>query len=315
MAKHVLFGKGFEFAVLDAFRCALAGEGVHVDVRDTEAYRTASGAFLALDSKAQAAYKAAALAAFKVIEPLEPRLSNGSAALVLRIQEDAHGQHGDVRDIVCIRSAEGWEIGISCKHNHEALKHPRVTRDADFGADWVGVPCSGEFKRKIAAVMDVVEPWEGTPWNTHPDKQEAVYRPVVEAYAEEMARLCSTSASVPARLVGYFFGVQDFYKVIAQDSTATTKVMAFNLTGTLGQPAAGGKKPVAKVRQISLPSRLIEVVKKSSTTLLLTFDGGWAISMRLHNAETMVRRTGLKWDVQLRGMPPDMFIHVQPWQP
>ena len=315
----VLAGKGFEFAVLDAFRDALARDGVHVTVCDTAAYKTAASAFAALTGDVQADYKAAALAAFKVIAPLEPHLSTGSAALVLRIQDDGQGQKGDVRDVVCIRSAEGWEVGISCKHNHEALKHPRVTRAADFGAAWVGVPCSQTFCDAIARVMDVVEAWEGTAWREHPDKLEAVYRPVLEAYAAEVARLCNTSADVPARLVGYFFGVQDFYKVIAKDkrargSAGMTKVMAFNLGGTLGQ-AAAGKRPLHKVRQIALPSRLIEVTMKkgSRTTLLLTFSDGWAISMRLHSADTLVKKTGLKWDVQLQGLPPEMLVQSQPW--
>ena len=320
-ASNTIRGKAFEYATLIAFRDALKRDGVAVWVEEHDAYMTAKRAFDVLDDGARRDYMAAADTAVDIIRPLEPRLSVPSAggSLTLRIQTDAQGQAGDVRDIVFIRSSEGWEIGISCKHNHEALKHPRVRRDADFGSDWIGVPCSREFLGRIRSVMDILEDRVGKPWCSFGDTHEVIYKPVIEAYIDEIRRMCGSSEGAPAKLVGYFFGVQDFYKVIAKDRRGVgraglTKVMAFNLNGSLGRDAKG-KKALHAIRRTSLPSRLVEIRPKAgtSTTLEMIFDGGWTISMRLHSADSRIKLTGLKWDIQLIGMPTGLYEQERPW--
>lgn len=245
-----------------------------------------------------------------MIRPLEPKLSSHGSLLKLQIQTDSKGQKGDVRDVVCIRDEEGWEIGFSCKHNHEALKHPRITEGMDFSYDWGGIPCSEKFKQAISKALEPVNIWaeNGDCWRHHSDVvHDLVYLPILEAFVDEIRRLCNIDESVPSKLLGYFFGVEDFYKIIAKDkrrngTPGTTKVMAFNINGTLGQ-ASSGVRPLHSVKRIKMPS----------TTILITFDENWSVSMRLHNADSKVKRTGLKWDVQLKGMPADMYQQEQPW--
>ena len=89
----------------------------------------------------------AAYAAVRVVKRLEPQLwnPNGNEPLYLSIQADSAGMRGDVRDVVCLRKQNGWEIGFSCKHNHHAVKHSRLSDTIDFGKEWVGVPCSKEY--------------------------------------------------------------------------------------------------------------------------------------------------------------------------
>lgn len=318
---NTLKGKGFEYAVLEAFRNLLGEYGAKVEVEISDAYRTAERSYAKLDNKAQLDYMAAAFAGVKIIEPLEPRLvvSEYEDPIVLSIQSDARGQQGDVRDIVCARSSEGWAIGVSCKHNHEALKHPRITRDADFGTTWIGTPSSAKFLEAIFKVVDTIEEWDGSRWRDHHDKHDVIYQPVLDAYVLEIGRLCSIDVDAPRKLVKYFFGTDDFYKLIAKDRrgegvAGRTKVMAFNMYGTLGH-SAKGKRSLHSIPQIKMPTRLIEVCikPKSKTTLLMTFDEGWTISMRLHSADTKVKRTGLKWDVQLVGMPNGLYEQEQPW--
>lgn len=64
----------------------------------------------------------------RIIKRLEPQLTepNGNEPLFLSLQADAEGIKGDVRDVLCIRKKNGWEIGLSCKHNHHAVKHSRL---------------------------------------------------------------------------------------------------------------------------------------------------------------------------------------------
>lgn len=323
MASNVVTGKAFEYATLAAFRHMLQKLGVDVAVEKSPALDTAKQAYLDLGDAARADYRDAALAGAAMVVPLEPGLFVCDAAdpLHVGIQADARGQAGDVRDVVFSRPGRGWEVGVSCKHNHEALKHPRVTEGADFGADWIGVPCSGDFLGRIAAVMQTVRLWESqkTKWRDHDDKQDVVYVPVVDAFADEIRRLCAEEREAPARLVRYFFGTNDFYKVIAQDrrqpgDAGITRVLPFNMGGTLGRQL-GDARPLYQLPRTMLPSRLIEVrrCEGSKTTLQMIFDRGWAVSMRLHSADSRVKRTGLKWDVQLVGMPHDVQPQVRPW--
>ncbi len=66
---------------------------------------------------------------------LEPRLYNSLNAtdiLELEIMADSAGQEGDVRDILTIRAVQKWEIGVSAKNNHKAVKHSRLSKNIDF---------------------------------------------------------------------------------------------------------------------------------------------------------------------------------------
>ena len=51
-------------------------------------------------------------------------------------EKDGQGVKGDVRDIVIKRKNIEWEIGLSIKHNHDAVKHSRLSHKLDFGNEW-----------------------------------------------------------------------------------------------------------------------------------------------------------------------------------
>ena len=63
----------------------------------------------------------------------EPRIiENDGEFLDLYIQQDEEGEKGDVRDIIVARKTLKWEIGLSIKHNHFAVKHSRLSPTIDF---------------------------------------------------------------------------------------------------------------------------------------------------------------------------------------
>ena len=68
------------------------------------------------------------------------------------------------------------------------------------------------------------------------------------------------------------------------------------------------------VKPITLPEEIVEVrVKpKSKTTLEIYFDQ-WIITMRLHNADTKIGRTSLKFDVQIKAQPRKVMGTILPW--
>ena len=91
-------------------------------------------------------FQLSADSAVDAILQLEPMLSEDNPdVLTLEFQPDRAGIQGDVRDIVIKRDAIEWEIGLSVKHNHEAVKHSRLSHKLDFGNEWFGIPCSQRY--------------------------------------------------------------------------------------------------------------------------------------------------------------------------
>lgn len=325
MAKQTLNGKAFEYACLKAMQDKLVLLGKSVSVDDTPAYQTVAAKFAELSNEEQIKYMDAAKAAIKIIFPLEPKIENENGELFLAVNADAaaQGADGDVRDVLCIRFKgldNEWQIGLSCKHNHEALKHPRITADKDFGKNWIGISNSREFIEEISGTIDELISYmnQGVLWKdiapTDEEKQEKYYVPILTAYKNEIERLCKNYDNVPEKLLSYFFGSKDFYKVIMKESQKLTEVEAFNMNGTLGMKS-GNIKPLTRIQTIKMPTRLIEASFKenSKTSIILVFDGGWTISMRLHNKDKKVKLTSLAWDVQLVGLPTGTYVNTRSW--
>lgn len=325
-AKHTLNGKAFEYACLVAFENKLKEQDKSVAIEIDDAFNTAKSKFEALDEKSQDNYLKAAETAVKIITPLEPQIEYGEGTLYLSINTDsiAKGPQGDVRDVMCIRlknSENGWEVGFSCKHNHEGLKHPRITEAKDFGKAWLGYPCSQDFITKMDNIMSSLKTLEdkGALWRDIEDKFGRYYRPVLDAFIEEIQKLCEVHPDAPERFLKYFFGADDFYKIIAKEGKKQTTVEGFNMNGTLNRPAPG-HKPIAKIAQLHMPTKLYDVSYKkkrdgmlSDTTIVMTFDEGWAISMRLHNKDDVIKLTGLSFEVELVGLANGMYSDTRSW--
>ncbi len=302
-------GKAFEYACIESLRTAFApSQKVHV--MDSNQLRTARKCYWSIESGKRADMRLAAEAMGRVIVRLEPKLENFKPGdvLTLALQSDERGQAGDVRDVLCMRINENWEIGLSCKHNHAAVKHSRLAMNLDFGRKWVQVPCSLEYFTAVNPVFRMLERMrdEGRKcghrafWRNLADKENTVYKPILDAFIEEVRRIDNVlDGKLAPRLVHYLLGENDFYKIIANDSERSTRIEAYNLKGTLGQSAKGVKSLYGK-SQLKLPSRIIEIRYKdgSINTVELTCDKGWQFSLRIHNASSEIEPS-LKFDVQL----------------
>jgi len=145
----------------------------------------------------------AASAAINTLIDLEPRLSHGidpSDYLQLEIVADAEGQSGDVRDVLAIRSLQKWEIGISAKNNHKAVKHSRLSRDIDFGKKWLNSPCSNTYFSEINIIFDVLNDYkiasESTKkWSSLGNYHDTVYLPILNSFKNELLKICEFVSS------------------------------------------------------------------------------------------------------------------------
>ncbi|MFP3155089.1 HaeIII family restriction endonuclease [Lachnospiraceae bacterium ZAX-1] len=318
MAVQTQQGKAFEYACLKALYHDLSDMQEMV-IEDSDALETARRFYKELDTVAIHKMDKGARAAVKIVKRLEPLLENpdDNTPLYLAIQEDAKGKSGDVRDIVCIRKQNGWEIGFSCKHNHTAVKHSRLSQTIDFGKQWFGKACSQAYFVEISPVFQrllmyriALKKWEGLT-----DKENIAYVPILSAFMKELKRLDKKYPEViPGELVQYLLGRNDFYKIITDESRNITTIQAYNLFGTLNQ-ASKKVKPIQKVHQLLLPTKFYDISYKkgSRTTIIVTCDGGWSFSFRIHNASKAVEPS-LKFDIQLTGIPPQLHTQVEPWK-
>jgi hypothetical protein len=314
MASQTINGKAFEYALLFEFYERLKTI-TSVSISENEPFQNAIGCFDSFIEEEQDTFRITASAAINFLIDIEPRLSNGISKediLVLEIVSDLTGQTGDVRDVLIIRSLQKWEIGISAKNNHRAVKHSRLSLNIDFGEKWLGVPCSQNYFDEIKPIFDMLTDLKAkdksTKWTSIESMHQVVYIPILNAFRKELLRLDKENPSIVAEnLVQYLIGNEDFYKVIKGNKKV--EIQAYNLNGTLNLPFES-VKPKAKIPKLKLPSRLIEIVYQdnSTTTLLVSLNEGWQISFRIHNASSTIEPS-LKFDINLVSAPHTLFTN------
>lgn len=318
MSTQTQRGKAFEYACLNALANYL-NNNQEIKIEDTDAYRTAKCFYEELDAMSIINMDKGANAAAKIITRLEPLLEHpdSNSPLYLTIQEDAKGISGDVRDIVCSRKQSRWKIGISCKHNHTAVKHSRLSNTIDFGRMWFGKECSTEYFNTISPVFSRLNAYRinAIKWRDLDNKEIDVYVPLLNAFMDELRRLDTQYPDeIPGELIRYLLGRNDFYKVITNDTKNFTTIQAYNIFGTLNQ-ASSIVKPISKVHPLALPTKFYDISYKkgSNNTIIVTCDGGWALSFRIHSASTLIEPS-LKFDVQIKGNPPELHSQIEPWE-
>ena len=299
-------GRAYEFAYLNILHEEISKYRLS-RIEKNSSYEAAEKAWNTLEESEKDMYKLSALAGANAILELEPLiLDDGDDELELKIQADEKGKEGDVRDVLIIRRNIEWEIGLSVKHNHFAVKHSRLSKGLDFGEKWYGIKCSEEYWNDVKPIFDYLEQEKSkaSKWKDLPSKEDDVYYPLLMAFKGELDRQNKLySKDIPKLMVEYLLGEFDFYKVIGIDSKRITQVQSYNLRGTLNKEGVKRKRSI-KLPIASLPTRIVSLEFKpgSKNTLELYLDRGWQFSFRIHNASSKVE-TSLKFDIQIIGMP------------
>ena len=318
-------GKAFEYACVEALY-ERYNDTQPVEIKNSLQLNTAKNFFENSGAK-QKDLKDAAKAAVRVIDRLEPKLqyADGDVPLTLSIQSDAAGIAGDVRDVLCIRKGNRWQVGLSCKHNHHAVKHSRLSDTIDFGQEWFEYPCSNTYFSEVIPKFSNLrkmrdeskEAGEPALWRDLEGKFENYYVPILQSFMDELKRLYEENKDVPEKLIRYLIGKYDFYKVITDDARRTTRVEAINLSGSLNIKSEG-IKAITNVPILKMPTTFYHIGfketngEKSQITIHIVCDNGWEISMRLHNASSKIEPS-LKFDVQLISFPSSLYVQVEPW--
>lgn len=292
MATQVENGKAFEWAVATE----LANQ-IGVAVADDDVSRFAVACFGKITPALRARFTVAARLSVAHILQREARHPTVLAPLRVVILPDGRGQSGDVRDVVL--EAAGSNLGISCKSNHAAFKHSRLSARLDFvrrwGLDPAGV--SPAYREAIAPIFDELKLLRQNShatarWHDLPDVMGDVYAPILDAFTTELNRVAGQNSADSVKcanaLLTYFIGNHDFYKVIARSDQVL--IQAFNFSGTLS-----GKKS----RPASQGVQIDPTTERNARTLRID---RFIFHMRIHSASSRIEAS-LKFDIQAHSLP------------
>lgn len=299
------YGRAYEFVyLLTLYEEVLKFRPVSIEKNTS--YYASEKAWNTLTDSEKNIYKISALAGVNLLFDLEPLILDDSEGIIeLKIQADNKGIEGDVRDILITKESIKWEIGLSLKHNHFAVKHSRLSKTLDFGKNWYGIECSSKYWQDVKPIFEFLtsEQKNNKKWRDLTEKEDKIYIPLLNAFKDEILMQNKLCKRLPKLLVQYLVGMFDFYKIISLDVKRITRVQAINLNGTLNRQGRNRKSSI-KLKTTMLPSKIIafDYKENSKNTLELYFDRGWQFSFRIHNASTNIEPS-LKFDIQIIGMP------------
>lgn len=310
-----VFGRAYEYICIETLNNEINKFRNSV-IEKSSTYEVAKNCWNVIDEETKLIFKNSALSATYSIFDLEPMITEQDEDdLVLKMQKDQEGEIGDVRDIIIIRNSEKWEIGLSIKHNHFAVKHSRLGAKLDFGERWYGIKCSENYWNDIKPIFEYINlnKEQNLKWSELEDKENDVYIPILKAFVNEIKRSYQEHQELPRKLVEYLLGEFDFYKVISVDNKKVTQIQSYNLRGALNK-ASKKSKPKILIPIAKLPTRIINIDFKpqSNNTIELYLDEGWQFSFRIHNASTYVENS-LKFDIQIVGMPASIISIESKW--
>lgn len=312
-SKQMITGKSFEYALLIQFEEKLKNK-TNLEVIKNSAFEIAEDCFNKVSDTDQSEYLLSASFAVNFLMDIEPRLSNDIGKediLQLEILTDHSGKSGDVRDVLAIRAVQKWEIGVSAKNNHEAVKHSRLSAGIDFGEKWFGINVSEEYFNTITPIFQNLkkireESSAQKKWSELGDYHTSIYVPILNAFAKELKKLYEEAPTKVAKnLIAYLVGNKDFYKVIK--SKNNIEIHVYNLNGTLNLPFED-IEPKYKIPKVELPTEILGINFKedNKTTIIVTLNNNWALSFRIHNASSRVEPS-LKFDINLLDSPKNLF--------
>lgn len=297
MASQVQNGKAFEWAVAYAAKQRL---GVEID--DNEETRLAYACFNELSDAKQRTFRTCAEKAVAYVVDVEKLRPDRAGGIML--SQDSAGARGDVRDVIL--NLNGREIGISCKTNHEAFKHSRLSGKIDFVQRWgLGAGCSEEYWAEVRPIFSELaalrkQSSAQKKWSALGDYQARYYIPVLAAWKTELLRVAggddAESKLAATALCRYVIGEIDFWKVISRPDQV--RLYAFNTQKSLA------------TNKTVLPNRILGIDNHDGSQYSLTvrMNEGYQFNFRLHNASSRVEAS-LKFDVQSEGLPSHIHQH------
>jgi hypothetical protein len=264
-------GRALEYAVTVALK-----EHAHYSLSESAVYanRRDQPKFDALPTNLKVAYENAA----RKITAWTASIFHGEKTVIVeRLDDDA----SDPTDILI--ASDSRSIKLSLKHNHSALKHPRPYSFAQF----CGYAKDSHQDTSHRLLMAQLE----ASFRKHAGRNamfkdcsastiDQLYADICNACRHSLEVWLRRDSNLPAKLFQFLVS-SGFYKVIVETRSGATVSIEDYLT-------------------ISLPEMVTVVA--SGNRLILKFDNGWELNLRIHTASSRIAAQGsqlsLKFDAQ-----------------
>lgn len=233
-------------------------------------------------------------------EPLVIRLNY----LTRELERDSFGE------IMLERPDIDWRFSISIKdHANVLATMPLADRDRDvymnnevsvfneiddFGSRIFGIPCSNDYFDDMNEILMRIDDSNREKWNESLADDAFVFKniitPMLGAMGREMPRICEGHPEAPKKLIDYFYGSIDYYFIKPIEQYEVTRIGCVNSHGGLGR-IPGTNNHFTPV--VEFPTQLLDVRfatgehgTLSRDTIQFTFDGGWAVCVKVHTTYT-----------------------------
>ncbi len=297
MGTQVENGRAFEWAISNAL-----SEKTGFPIESSDSSELANHCFFncVSDAKRTTFNLAAKRAVEHIFAKEKNNLLKSSTSGVIKFNSDKAGAKGDVRDVLLVMPH--GTLGISCKNNHEALKHSRLSDTVDFVKKW-GIDsngCSLDYWKKVHALFGELRSIRKKSsakflWSELENKAERFYWPILDAWESELKRIAVIGQEEETQLckaiIAYLVGQHDFYKVICEASHSV-HIQAWNFNKTLA------------TKQTKYPNSINAINNKNGGqySKTLVFNHGYSLNFRIHNASSRVEPS-LKFDITAIGLP------------
>jgi hypothetical protein len=205
----------------------------------------------------------------------------------MAFQVDRHSDSDQgVVDIAIMKGLSS--LGVSVKHNHDALSHPRPYSLAD-AMGFAGTAIETDHRTRMdAVILEFRRAARGaTTFPTLPAGVKlSLYRAACKECAVTVSRVAKNGVAVTT-LFNFLVG-SDFKKVIVKTnrtSQALESIIVADYT---------------KIKSATSVTASVDNRARASS-LVLTFNNGWKIDLRIKNASTVISFSGqpsLKFDAQ-----------------
>ena len=300
-------------ATLTVFEDILQSKGVPYEVQKDAEYVIFKQFWDGADKEEKLlALRQARPAILKIVErELYIGIKDEAAPLRIRLNYlDRELAKDSFGEIMLERPALDWRISISIKNHANVLASmPLADRDTatfrddvvnvfkeidDFGERIFSVPCSNEYFDDMNDILQKITPLDRTTWSRLLTDKEFAYSslftPMLKAIGAELPRIMKDHPEAPKKLIEYFYGSVDYYFIKPIAEYKVTRIGAVNAHGDLGRiPGTHNYN----TPYTDFPTKLLDVRFAtgkhgviSRDTIQFTFDGGWAICLKISTGIT-----------------------------
>lgn len=205
---------------------------------------------------------------------------NLDGAVIIRHTDDS-GVEGDVSDITIVNSKTDEKLNLSIKHNHLALKHQRPPSTPQQ----LGIPKNStediRFRKDLDNILNEFQ------------KQSKLLNPNVKLFSEVVQIVPSKLYTPVCKLIC------DLINKYGNDSTKSDHYMKFLIGNTdyTKVVVIHGEIQLSKYQDLpastSMKAELI-----SDKNIIVDFNNGVVVNMRLHTASSRIETNSLKFDTQ-----------------